>query len=149
MDTVKRAPLARPDAKGRPVLVTSQWPVMVQDYSGKAVRQARFMIEYAHREEKGSDVNVATHLLLDTMEKRIDAAIVVSNDSDLCLPIREAKRRIPVGLVNPTSGYLAGALSGQATFGVGGRWWLQLTSGDYTGNQLPDPCAGYAKPKDW
>jgi hypothetical protein len=37
-------------------------------------------------EEKGSDVNVAGHLLLDLLESRIDVAIVLSNDSDLKLP---------------------------------------------------------------
>ena len=39
------------------------------------------------REEKGSDVNVATHLLVDVLTGAIDAAIVISNDSDLALPI--------------------------------------------------------------
>lgn len=36
-------------------------------------------------EEKGSDVNVGSHLLRDVLTDRIDAAIVVSNDSDLAL----------------------------------------------------------------
>ena len=35
------------------------------------------------REEKGSDVNVATHLLADVFTGEVEAAMVISNDSDL------------------------------------------------------------------
>jgi hypothetical protein len=52
-------------------------------------------------EEKGSDVNVASHLLLDVLGGRVDAAIVYCNDSDLAVPVREARLRVPVGIVNP------------------------------------------------
>jgi len=49
------------------------------------------MAPVADTEEKGSDVNVATHLLLDALAQppAMDAAIVISNDSDLELPVRE------------------------------------------------------------
>ncbi|MGD8166690.1 hypothetical protein ACEXOS_005665 [Herbiconiux sp. P16] len=56
---------------------------MVQDGAGAPQPDARFMVPIARREEKGSDVNVASHLLIDVLEKRVDAAVVVSNDSDL------------------------------------------------------------------
>jgi uncharacterized LabA/DUF88 family protein len=36
-----------------------------------------------HREEKGSDVNLAVHLLNDAWRDAYDCAVVVSNDSDL------------------------------------------------------------------
>jgi hypothetical protein len=36
-------------------------------------------------------VNLATHLLLDTLQPAMDAAVVISNDSDLKLPIRRAR----------------------------------------------------------
>jgi hypothetical protein len=39
-------------------------------------------------EEKGSDVNIATYLMLDAHNEDFDAAIIVSNDSDLYEPIR-------------------------------------------------------------
>jgi hypothetical protein len=35
--------------------------------------RATFMVSYAYREEKGSDVNVASHLLLDTLQGAVDA----------------------------------------------------------------------------
>jgi hypothetical protein len=54
-------------------------------------------------EEKGSDVNIATHLLLDGFRDTFELAIVVSNDSDLLLPIRVVTEQFgkPVGLLNP------------------------------------------------
>jgi hypothetical protein len=60
-------------------------------------------VEVLKTEEKGSDVNLATYLLLDAFCKDCDLAVVVSNDSDLEAPIRVAMRElgIPVGLVNP------------------------------------------------
>ena len=39
-------------------------------------------------EEKGSDVNLACHLVADAFEKKCTAAFVISNDSDLLEPIR-------------------------------------------------------------
>jgi hypothetical protein len=89
---------------GRPTVTTSAWPVMVQDGAGRAVRDARFLVKYLHLEEKGSDVNVAAHLLTDALDGRIDGAVVISNDSDLALPIRQVRERIPLGLVNPSGG---------------------------------------------
>jgi hypothetical protein len=53
-------------------------------------------------EEKGSDVNIATRLLLDGQDGLYDEAIVISGDSDLVEPIREANRRYgPVHVRNP------------------------------------------------
>lgn len=39
-------------------------------------------------EEKGSDVNLASHLLLDAFQGNFDVAAVLSNDSDLVEPVR-------------------------------------------------------------
>jgi hypothetical protein len=66
---VKYAPLAVRAASrsGSPQVVHPQWPVMAQDAHGNPIPDATFMISYAHREEKGSDVNVAAHLLVDVL----------------------------------------------------------------------------------
>ncbi|MDO5495056.1 MAG: NYN domain-containing protein [bacterium] len=101
------------------------------------------------REEKGSDVNVATHLLVDVLQKRVDGAIVISNDSDLALPIREARRHVPVGVLNPSPKPLAGALKGRSTDGVGGHWWRRIEPGDYLANQLPSPVGEIERPPTW
>jgi len=54
-------------------------------------------------EEKGSDVNLATHLLLDGFRNEYELAVIVSNDSDLLLPIQVVTEQFgkPVGLLNP------------------------------------------------
>lgn len=54
-------------------------------------------------DEKGSDVNLASHLLLDAFRKDCDVAFVISNDSDLLEPIRIARREfsMTVGLASP------------------------------------------------
>jgi uncharacterized LabA/DUF88 family protein len=55
-------------------------------------------------EEKGSDVNIATMLLCDGYENAYEAAIVISNDSDLVMPIRVVRDRLqkPVVLFCPS-----------------------------------------------
>ncbi|MGL5851087.1 MAG: NYN domain-containing protein [Phycicoccus sp.] len=133
----------------RPEILTSRWPVMVQDGSGAAVRDARFMVSYLHLEEKGSDVNVAAHLLIDVLDQRVDAAVVVSNDSDLAYPLRQARNRVPIGLVNPRNAPTAGSLRGTRSEGAGQHWWWKLRASNYTSNQLPDSVGGQTKPLGW
>lgn len=148
---VKQAPLAvrAPGPAGVPQIVEANWPVVVQDSQGTAVNGATFMVSYAHREEKGSDVNVASHLLVDVLTGQVDAAVVISNDSDLRFPVQFVRRHVPVGIVNPSRNHLAGALRGQASDGAGRHWWRQLTTHDLLGHQLPNPAAGYVRPAGW
>ena len=146
---LKTAPLATKGPGGKPVLTTSGWPVMVRDSEGNDVPDAVFMASHQHWEEKSTDVNVASHLLLDVVGGQVDAAIIISNDSDLRLPIRESRLRVPVGMVNPSSSQLAGDLRGEASHGAGGHWWYQLKRADFLACQLPDPVGTLAKPTDW
>lgn len=149
MATVKEALLATKNTKSKPVIATSQWPVMVRDSSSTPVPDAQFMVSYLHLEEKGSDVNVASHLLFDVLTNQVNAAVVISNDSDLAYPLRVARDRVPVGLVHPGAGYRAGALTGKPTDGVGNHWWTKLVAADYTNHQLPDPAGTFTKPPGW
>ena len=43
-------------------------------------------------EEKGSDVNLATHLVADAFRQRFEAAVLITNDSDLTEPVRIGSR---------------------------------------------------------
>lgn len=54
-------------------------------------------------EEKGSDVNIAAHLLSDAYHKRFEVAVIISNDSDLMEPVRIVRRdlNMPIGILNP------------------------------------------------
>lgn len=45
-------------------------------------------VQVIKTEEKGSDVNLATYLLVDAFRNDFDAAVIVSDDSDLTEPIR-------------------------------------------------------------
>lgn len=74
-----------PKQKWRPVVHPSWLPAV--------------KIEIHDTEEKGSDVNLASHLLNDAHHGRFDAAFVMSQDTDLCEPIRMVKEMgKPVGI---------------------------------------------------
>ena len=69
-------------------------------------------------EEKRTDVDLATYLLMDCFVGDFDEAVVISNDADLVLPIETVKTTFGkrVGVVNPhrkkkVSGHLARAAS--------------------------------------
>jgi hypothetical protein len=145
----KCRPLATKGPKDRPIVVNATEPVLVQSYSGVNVPSAHFMVTVADREEKGTDVNIASHLLIDTLAKAMGAAIVISNDSDLAYPVSEARKRLAVGLVNPRGTPTAGALLKLPSQAVAGQWSGRLSLTTLTEHQLPDPCAGYSKPAGW
>lgn len=149
IEKVKIRPLAlRGRRGGKPKLVKPQLPVYVKD-GATQMPDASFFVSVADREEKGSDVNVASHLLLDALNERMQAAIVLSNDSDLALPVREVRRLMPLGIVNPGRGYTAGALEHDPDDSVEGQWECQLAFADYAAHQMPDPVATYDKPEGW
>jgi hypothetical protein len=131
-----RAPAVQRDPKGQ---LSWSAGLRVRRNSGGVI-----LATVRKREEKGSDVNVATHLLADVLRGDVDAAIVVSNDSDLALPIRIARQHVPIGVINPGAKPLAGALKGNATDGVGRHWWRRLDPLDLQRCQLPDPVDGIA-----
>jgi len=147
---VKHVPLAvkGPGSRGLPVLVKPAWPLVVHTADDAPI-DSYFMVSVMSRDEKGSDVNVGSYLLIDTLEGRIDAALVISNDSDLRFPLDAARERIPVALVNPSRRQIAGALRGKSTVGAGGHWWCQLTEADLRACQLPDSVDGVTKPSPW
>lgn len=99
-------------------------------------------------EEKGSDVNLAAHLLRDAYRGACQCAVIVSNDSDLLTPIRMAKAdcQLKIGLVPPRSrGSIE--LKRLADFKIDPRTqWLAAS-------QLPDPVETPAglihKPATW
>ena len=70
-------------------------------------------------EEKGSDVNLASYLLLDGFNKEYEAAVVITNDSDLAEPIRMVRKELglrvvvlhPCKAANPLLGTAAGPVS--------------------------------------
>jgi len=65
----------------------------------------RGLVTVLKSEEKGSDVNLASHLLIDCYRSDCDVAVIVSNDSDLAFPIDHVKWHLGkvIGIVNPHS----------------------------------------------
>ena len=51
-------------------------------------------------EEKGSDVNLGVHLVYDACSDKIDAAIVITNDTDLAEPIRIVATKLGKPIIN-------------------------------------------------
>ncbi len=60
-------------------------------------------VQVIKTEEKGSDVNLATHLLVDAMSNAFECAVVISGDSDLKAPVKFTLERFhkSVGVLNP------------------------------------------------
>ena len=56
-------------------------------------------------EEKGSDVNLATLLLVDAFRGDFEQAVLITNDSDLALPVETVRAdfQAPVGIIYPCS----------------------------------------------
>ena len=72
-----------------------------------------------HREEKGSDVNLAVQLLWDCLREDCRKAIVISNDADLEDAIRKAViAGCTVGIVNPQRQPTNKRLKDAATFEI-------------------------------
>ncbi|RAU20076.1 hypothetical protein CU669_20365 [Paramagnetospirillum kuznetsovii] len=101
-------------------------------------------------EEKGSDVNLAVHLLNDAWKGEFDAAAVITNDTDLCEPIRMVaqERGFPVTVICPTDGTgqsMAPKLQAVASFS------RHIHTADLTASQFPDsiPGTNLHKPPNW
>lgn len=75
--------------------------------------------------------------------------VVISNDSDLAFPVAQARQLVPAGTVNPTRSYVAGALSADASDGVGGHRWWQLAATDLTNAQLLPQVGKLTRPPEW
>jgi uncharacterized LabA/DUF88 family protein len=141
---------ALPDDPGQPIRQQVYWRALqtlpnfeiilghfrTRRKRAKVVKPPPNTIEIYKVEEKGSDVNLAAHLLMDAFRNRFDCAIVVSGDSDLVTPIRMVRNelKLPVGVLNPQR--LSGpgkrnerksaGLKQAATFYKKGLTWSQL-----------------------
>ena len=79
-------------------ITAPRYPLVYPDPAGPPE-----MVSILKTEEKRSDVNLATLLLVDCFDNDFDAAVVITNDADLTLPIEYVVSRFgkPVGVINP------------------------------------------------
>ncbi len=114
-------------------------PVMMPRVN-PAPREPQFAQVYK-TEEKGSDVNLATLLLLDGFDRLYAEALVISDDSDLEGPIKAATVRFgPIHVISPRGptptpkGPRAPNVMSHA-----GATWTPLDVADLLASQLPSP----------
>jgi hypothetical protein len=99
-------------------------------------------------EEKGSDVNLAAHLLRDGFRGSFEIAVLITNDSDLMEPVRMVRQdlKLPVGILNPHQHHSA-VLKPQATF------MKRIRQSDLAACQFPtillDAKGQFHKPAIW
>jgi uncharacterized LabA/DUF88 family protein len=100
-------------------------------------------------EEKGSDVNLATHLLTDGFLDAYDTAVVFTNDSDLRPPIEMVRNQLrkKVGVINPLPSSRSRQLAEVASF------YKPLRAGALAACQFPDVLqdakGSFRKPASW
>ena len=105
-------------------------------------------VQVIKTEEKGSDVNLAVHMLHDGFKKDYELAVMVTNDSDLLEPMRIVKDELglKVGLVNPQK-FPSFHLAQQASF------IKKLRAGVLAASQFPnsltDANGTFHKPASW
>jgi len=99
-------------------------------------------------DEKGSDVNLATQILVDGFDDAYECAVLVTNDSDLLAPISVVRRRLgkKVGLLNPQK-RPARTLLTEVDF------YKKIRYGVLAASQFPptltDANGTFAKPATW
>ena len=107
----------------------------------------RHTVEVVRTEEKGSDVNLAVHLLNDAWLDAYDCAVVVSNDSDIAEAMRLVKlhRGKRIGLITPGRSRPSRQLMAHTDFS------RSIRDNALERSQLPDPIPGtnIRKPARW
>jgi hypothetical protein len=99
-------------------------------------------------EEKGSDVNIATHMLCDGFRDAYDVAALISNDTDLVEPLRVIREELGKGvaLLSPSK-YPSPLLAKYATT------MRQIRPGVLRASLFPDVLSDsegtFSKPSSW
>jgi uncharacterized LabA/DUF88 family protein len=99
-------------------------------------------------EEKGSDVNLAVHLLHDGYQGKYDLAVIITNDSDLLSAIIIVQKNLGliVGILNPQK-HPSRELQKEALFIKRIRQGV-LRASQFT-DVLSDAKGSFYKPKEW
>jgi len=106
-------------------------------------------VQVIKTEEKGSDVNIATHLLHDGYKGAYGVAVVISNDSDLVEAIKIVRNDLKKGVIvlNPFKDTPSQELNRVATF------VKPIRQGVLAASQFPSPMqdqnGSFYKPPNW
>ena len=117
-----RPPLAKPDGY--------VWPPVLPE-----------LVRVQKLEEKGSDVNLASHLVRDAFKGCFNQALVISNDTDLCEPIRIVTQGVglPVGIVAPRRAVRHGPPMPSPSLMKVGTFAIYIDDAPLAAAQFPNP----------
>ncbi len=105
-------------------------------------------VKVIRTEEKGSDVNLATHFIRDGFRYEYTTAVLITNDSDLREPVRTVRQDLgrTVGILNPHK-RTSRVLANEASF------VKQIRKGALGSSQFPavlhDRSGTIRKPRQW
>ena len=104
-------------------------------------------------EEKETDVNIATHVIYDCCKEDISSIVLLSNDTDLKLPLWFARTKLKkrVVVITPTtkeSGSIV-SLEGHQDLQKIANKNISLTEEHLKNSQFPNVVNGIYKPKSW
>ena len=131
-----------------PLLIKNQEKLkQVQKIMGKSVFQ------FSKYEEKETDVNIATHIMYDCCKENISSIVLLSNDTDLKLPIWFARKKFKnrVIVITPPEnrkGSLTLKTAQQHLQKISHKN-ISLEEVHFKNNQFPDVVGGISKPKSW
>ncbi len=120
-------------------------PVMMRVADQNA---AKPFVRVIKTEEKGSDVNIAAHMLLDAFRNEYDCAVLISGDSDLKAPVEMVRNDFSktVGVINPQKVDCKVLRSAASVY-------KRIRTSDLAASQLPviltDATGTIHKPANW
>lgn len=148
--TVKRMPLVPPDRilrkvqvnKFRTIADTNQ---QLFDGDDNWIDGPGPSVDVITTEEKGSDVNLAVHLVNDAWNDAFDCGVVLSNDSDL------AEAMLIVKNMGKELGLITSTDRPTKKLGKLAKFHRRITKTILKNSQLPDqiPHSTLHKPKEW
>ena len=112
----------------------------------KKIKKTR--AEVIKYEEKGSDVNIATEMLIDAYENKYDSAVLISNDSDLMSPVKHIKTKLRKKIIN-----LSPHPKNSIQLKKGSTYAIKITEENLKSslfpNKLKDSVGKFHKPSSW
>ncbi|MDE0119863.1 MAG: NYN domain-containing protein [Bdellovibrionales bacterium] len=111
------------------------------------------LVQFPTHEEKETDVNIATHITYDCCKENVDAIALLSNDTDLKLPLWFARKKLKkkVIIITPTENKkdLIVPMRAHQDLQKISNKTLSLTESHLKNSQFPGVVSGISKPKKW
>ena len=134
----------------RPTLYP-QYPLACRPEHIKPPIRPPQLVQVLKTEEKRTDVDIATHLLVDCFLNSFDEAVVISNDGDLALPIMMVRDQFhkTIGVVNPHNrSKISGGLIRASSYQYRNINKKILANSQFAPS-LTDDKGSFTKPSSW